>query len=126
MHDAGEALSAQINLSHPETLIVFFKEAFNLLKGSIDDREKLLFKEPSFVENNIKSIDDLINYWTNIFRHLNITRDLKNKLKNVSLSDEKIVEKIYQDKVLIDKESPLKLSKEAIKIFVEKSTKNFI
>ena len=126
MHDAGEALSAQISLSHPETLVVFFREAFNLVKEAIEGTQNYLFEQATFVKYGIKSIDDLINFWTDVFDYLNITRDLKNKLKCNFVSNEKIVEKIYQDKVLIEKESPLKLSKEDLEYFVEKSIKYFI
>jgi len=125
MHDAGEALSAQVSLSHPQTLIIFFEYAFNLIKDFIKDREILLTEDLEFSKAKIKSIENLIDFWINIFKKFNLISEIKNKMKNVSISNDKICNKIFQDKVLINKESPLKLSEEIIRDFVERSLNRF-
>lgn len=128
LHTSGEALSAQLPLSHPETLIVFFESAINLYISKIHDREELLISRlrSIFSELQIHSIIDVVNYWKSLFEQIGIYRDIKDVFNLKDIYTEKIIGTIMQDKVLVTKESPILLTLGIVRSFVDESANRFI
>lgn len=128
IHDAGEALSAQASLSHPESLIVFFEQAIGQYLPAIGDREEILINrvKTTIPELKIYSIKDVVNYWKAVFEKHDIYKHIKDAIGKKHLDSERIINKILQDQVLINKESPVLLTSEMIRDFIVKSLNRYI
>ena len=118
-----EALSAQVALSHPETLYVFFEESIKQYSGAIEDRALLLLNvlNAKSLIKEYNSINDIIALWKSLFNKYNIEENIKEKIKYTEINLNKITDIIIKDKVLIDKESPITLTYELVQDFVKSS-----
>lgn len=131
MHEAAGALLELTNLNHPETLYVFFRDVIEQYKPAITDREKHLLAHlrliPQFEKFN--TIDDVIAWWESIFSKVGLDKKVRDRLVACTHSVEHVSEHVFQrvfaDKVWINKESPVVLDEKAIKQMINKSFARF-
>ena len=131
IHEAAGALLELTDLSHPETLFVFFREAIEQYLDSIRDREALLLSHlrliPAF--SGFSSMDDVIRWWEEIFAEVGLVSRIKISVSALSPSLERVrdhvFQRIYSDKVWITKESPLALDEGAIRELIDRSLARF-
>jgi alcohol dehydrogenase class IV len=131
MHEAAGALLELTNLNHPETLYVFFRDVIEQYKHAITERKKLLLAHlrliPHFEKFN--TIDDIIEWWEAIFCKVGLDKKVRDRLKSCSHPVEKVSEHVFQrvfaDKVWINKESPVVLDEKAIRLLIDRSFARF-
>lgn len=131
MHEAAGALLELTNLSHPETLYVFFRDAIEQYKHAIPDREKLLLAHlrlmPSFEEFN--TLDDIIAWWEAIFRKVGLDKKVRDGVAACAFPigqvREHVFKRVFSDKVWINKESPVVLDEQAIWQLIDRSFARF-
>lgn len=131
MHEAAGALLELTNLSHPETLYVFFRDVVEQYKHAIHEREKLLLAHlrlmPSFEKFN--ALDDIIGWWEAIFRKVGLDKKVRDGVAAcnypVSQVREHVYKRVFSDKVWINKESPVMLDEQAIRLFIDRSFARF-
>ena len=131
MHEAAGALLELTNLSHPETLYVFFRDVVEQYKHAIHEREKLLLAHlrlmPSFEKFN--ALDDIIEWWEAIFRKVGLDKKVRDGVAacNYPASQvrEHVYKRVFSDKVWINKESPVMLDEQAIRLFIDRSFARF-
>jgi alcohol dehydrogenase class IV len=131
IHEAAGALLELTALNHSETLFVFFRAAISQYMDNIQHRERDLIgamklKKP-FAQ--MESLENILEWWEMIFHKLEIDSHIKfeiRKLNNSPLeSFQHIFNRIYDDKVWIQKESPIRLDSKKIEQLINKSLQNF-
>jgi alcohol dehydrogenase class IV len=131
IHEAAGALLELTDLSHPETLFVFFRDAIEQYLESIRDRERQLISHlrlvPAFAD--FASMEDVILWWEALFAKVGLDsriRDSIIKLKpDLDKARDHIFQRIYADKVWITKESPITLDEPAIRELIDRSLARF-
>lgn len=131
MHEAAGALLELTNLSHPETLYVFFRDVVEQYKHAITEREQLLLAHlrliPHFEE--LDTIDDIIGWWETIFHKVGLDKKVRDRVKTCAYPTEQVREhvfkRVFADKVWINKESPVVLDEMAIKQVIDRSFQRF-
>lgn len=124
IHEAAGALLELTNLSHAETLYIFFEEFFNFYK-------KILNSKINNNNKNLKhdTIYSLIEWWKKEFKRNRIDERIKKKLKNMNIYSQEninyILNRVNQDKVWNYKESPIILSKKKSKYLIRKSLSKY-
>jgi len=127
IHDAGEALSAQTSLSHPETLFIFFENAIRQYYGKIRGKESLLISRLNSISKcaDIATVKDIILLWKKLFKQHGLEEQIRNKTKMNKINIRDIVDQIMSDKVLINKESPVKLNRDKVVNLVKRSLQDY-
>jgi len=131
MHEAAGALLENTDLCHAESLFVFFEETMNLYKKYIDKKLNPLLFSSKIQSNHIKihNFKKINDWWENIFEDYGIKNDIKKSMKNISISKNELItrifKRIYSDKVWIEKESPIKLREKEIKKYIKNSLNKF-
>ena len=131
IHEAAGALLELTNLSHPETLFVFFREVVRQYLVEIRDHEERLVSSlrliPAFAQ--FTSLEDVISWWEQLFVKVGLDskiRDSIARLKpNIDKARDHIFQRVYSDKVWITKESPLILDEKLIMLFIDRSLDRF-
>lgn len=131
IHEAAGALLELTPLSHPETLFVFFRDAVEQYLGAIGGREAQLLSQlrlvPAFA--NFSALDDVIGWWEEMFAKTGLDARIRKSMVELKPSLGKVrdhvFQRIYSDKVWINKESPLPLDDEAIRNLIERSLSRF-
>jgi len=123
IHDVGEAISAETDLSHPETLFVFFESIMNLYDHRFFKKKILLINKLNKEQIKLKSFKDIGVFWRKVFERENLITNIKNKLNSSRINKDFILMKVMSDKVLVTKESPVKLNEKNIKLIISKSLK---
>jgi alcohol dehydrogenase class IV len=127
IHEAGGALREHTNLSHAETLLVFLHSACEDYAPYVDSefgslwsslaREMPAGSAPS-------GLIELAEWWEQIFRKFDASESVVSATRAISNDDtirEKIFLRVRDDRVWVEKESPLLLSDEVIQQFIIKS-----
>lgn len=104
LHDAGEALAAQVPLSHPMTLLVFLPALFDLHAPVRALRLGAGMDWPA--------------YWAEGARRWGLDKTLRSALGEVQVDPEPLVATILADRVLMEKESPVPLGEATVRRFV--------
>jgi alcohol dehydrogenase class IV len=131
MHEAAGALLELTNLSHPETLYVFFRDVVEQYKHAITEREQLLIAHLRLIPHfeNFKTIDDVIKWWEAIFHKVGLDKKVRDRVKTCTYPTEQVREhvfkRVFADKVWINKESPVVLDEMAIKQVIDRSFQRF-
>ena len=129
IHEAAGALLEVSNLSHPETLFVFFKEGILQYQNQIKIQEKKLI---SFIGSNmlaepINSLFDLIVWWEKMFEFAGITQRISYEIQRIQPELPNIrahvFQRIWSDRVWVEKESPLPLNEQMIYELFDQSIK---
>jgi len=131
IHEAAGALLELTELSHPETLFVFFRDAIEQYLESIRDRERELIAHlqlvPSFAD--FTSMEDVISWWEALFAKVGLDSRIRDAIVRLKPSLDKVhdhvFQRIYADKVWITKESPLALDEKAIRELIDRSLARF-
>lgn len=131
MHEAAGALLELTNLSHPETLFVFLREAVEQYSDAIADQERQLIAQlrlvPAFAK--FATLDDVVGWWETTFDRAGLTARIRDAVAGLepSLAEVRghIFQRVYSDKVWITKESPLTLDEAAIGRFIDRSLARF-
>jgi alcohol dehydrogenase class IV len=127
IHEAAGALLEVTNLSHPETLFVFFKKGMMQYQHQIRDQEQKLI---SFINDNmqsksISSLSELIDWWEKLFDHAGIASRVALEIKRIEPDlhhiRDHIFQRIWDDKVWVEKESPLTLNEKLIYDLIDQS-----
>lgn len=132
MHEAAGALLERTDLSHPETLFVFFRQAVEQYMSDISDREFLLLAHLniSMPDAGLTSLNDVIAWWETVFETTGLTDKIKSSLGERVEEFDEIREHIYQrvftDKVWVGKESPTPLTDQDVVSLVNKSLDGFV
>ena len=131
IHEAAGALLELVDLSHPETLFVFFRDAAEQYLDLIGDREELLVSHlrliPAF--SGFSSLDDVITWWESAFAKVGLDRRIREAMATIQYPLEQVqrhvFERVYADKVWINKECPVRLDEQSIADLVDKAFGRF-
>lgn len=131
IHEGAGALLELTNLSHSETLFVFFRDAIEQYSEAISDRESLLaahlrvnakFKE-------IQTMDDIISWWEKLFVDVGLDAKVRKELGACQFPLEKVrthvFQRIFTDKVWVGKESPVLLDENLVWNLIDLSFARF-
>ncbi len=131
MHEAAGALLELTDLSHPETLFVFFRDVVEQYKHAITNREKQLISHLCLIKEfeGFHTIDDIIEWWEAIFRKLGLDKKIRDGISAcaypVDHVREHVFKRVFSDKVWINKESPISLDDKAIRQMINRSFVRF-
>jgi alcohol dehydrogenase class IV len=131
IHEAAGALLERTNLSHPETLFVFFKKAVEQYAKDISDTEYLLLAHLKIAmpDTNFSSISDVVKWWEDAFDSCGLTNkimlELNRSEEELSEIHEHVFERVFGDKVWVDKECPTKLGSQEVDDLVRFSLSQF-
>lgn len=131
IHEAAGALLELTDLSHPETLFVFFRDAIEQYLSQIADREQTLLARlqviPAFA--HFERMDDVIRWWEALFARVGLVERIRVSLDRLAPSQKTakahIFQRVFADKVWITKESPLPLDEAGISGFIDRSLARF-
>jgi len=122
LHDAGEALAAQMDLPHPLTLCVFLPALLELHQPVAAERLGNL--APETAEASAPG-----ECWANLWMRGAATWGLEARIRSAFQATppaaDPIVAKILSDRVLMDKESPVPLDETTVHGFVRRSLDSF-
>jgi alcohol dehydrogenase class IV len=126
VHEAAGALLEDVNLTHAQTLWVFFPEFCNqLLATNHQALSTLLSKVNGLSSVNFPTMDSLLDWWRKCFVQFGIIEELSSRLiiseQLGQIRQEKIVHRVATDKVWVDKECPVFLDTSEIERFVSAS-----
>jgi len=132
IHEAAGALLELTTLTHAETLFVFFRTAVEQYLAEISSLEKLLIEQlrmlPTF--KDFTSMEDLISWWELIFQKVELDIKIKDAVIKIepSLANarEHIFNRVYSDKVWMEKESPVVLTSQLTYQLVDESLQRFL
>jgi alcohol dehydrogenase class IV len=131
IHEAAGALLEMTDLSHPETLFVFFRDAIEQYSEAIGDREARLLSQlrlvPAF--GGFVSMGDMIGWWEDMFARTGLDLKIQNSVSKLKPSLGRVRDHVFQrvcsDKVWINKESPLVLNEADIRNLIDGSLARF-
>lgn len=131
IHEAAGALLELTDLSHPETLFVFFRDAIEQYLSQISDHEQALLDRlrliPAFAQ--FKRMEDVICWWEALFERVGLVERIRASLARLGSSQDTakahIFQRVFTDKVWITKESPLPLDEAGISGFIDRSLARF-
>ncbi len=111
LHTAGEALSSEIELSHPQTLKVFFEGCLIQYKENIEfDFKELCPRLPAGFDN----LEKIINFWNGVWVSFGLENQLSEVLSGQIVNLQAIRTMVLKDQVLLTKEHPSRLSDHAL------------
>lgn len=124
IHEAAGALLEITNLSHPETLAVFFASAHEQyaartapLTGMLVDR--IAAEAPSA---GIRSMDGLIAWWDDRLRATGALARIHEQVAALrpqrAAAEARIFERVWSDRVWVEKESPVSLGEADVRAFI--------
>ncbi len=131
IHEAAGALLELTTLSHAETLFVFFRTAVEQYLAEISSLEQALLSQvrmlPAFA--SFRTIQDIIYWWEMVFHKVHLDLKIKEAVRkldpNINDVRNHIFNRIYSDKVWVEKESPTGLSEEDVWHLVDHSLNRF-
>lgn len=131
IHEAAGALLELTDLSHPQTLFVFFRDAIEQYLSQIAESEAALIarlrQTPSF--SHFTRLDDVIRWWEALFAHTGMVERIYDSVRRLrasrALAKTHIFDRVFSDKVWISKESPVVLDEAAVSCFVDRSLARF-
>jgi alcohol dehydrogenase class IV len=131
IHEAAGALLELTTLNHAETLFVFFRTAIEQYLAEIPNLEKALIAQlsllPAFA--SFRTIEDVISWWEMIFQKVHLDVKIKKAISKieptVASARKHIFNRVYSDKVWVEKESPVALSEKDVWYLVDCSLNRF-
>ncbi len=126
IHEAGGALFERAPLCHGETLLVFLFEALSSYDEVLSTEFESLFVALTQYDVALgsKSLCGLAEWWEEVFRQENLLRPIGAavvSIGDVSEAKHHIINRVAQDRVWVEKESPVVLTRNNIVRFVEDS-----
>lgn len=111
LHSFAEAYAPESPLSHPQTLLLFYKTVYRTLKKPLEAAlQQIDLNEPV-----IANSEDVIEFWQFLFAHhyLALKGAVSNN-KDLELSMKRTVNRVLNDRVLIENESPVPIEAKKI------------
>jgi alcohol dehydrogenase class IV len=127
IHEAAGALLELTDLSHPETLYVFFQSAYEQYAVQTAGLCDQLVRHIGVAapELQIGGMDAVLEWWTALFDELHISARIRGRLAALGPKAEEVkshvFERVWSDRVWVEKESPVPLDTEAVRVFVSDS-----
>jgi alcohol dehydrogenase class IV len=126
IHEMAGAFLEQTGLSHPQSLVVFWKEAFKNLDESKNGHTKINHIKQAF---GFRTLEDLTDYWEALFTKHGVFKEIKLRLSALDKQDitqiqTKVVNKTMGDLVWINKECPTTLDEHVLNKIFTKSIEN--
>ena len=127
IHEAAGALLEHSELTHPETLSVFFAPAVERYRDAVGDRLAVLLPHLAarLPGTAVGSLDDLLAWWDRAFDAVGLRERVAEALGRVELPagelEEHIVARVKADRVWAEKEGPVPLGDADIAVFVADS-----
>jgi alcohol dehydrogenase class IV len=118
LHDAGEALAAQVSLPHPLTLRVFLPALLALHRPVSAERLEGLGPDAAHAAFPGEGWADL---WLRGAATWGLDARIRSAFQATPPTPDPIVAKVLSDRVLMDKESPVPLDEATVRDFVERS-----
>lgn len=125
IHEAAGALVERCRLSHPETLMVFFRSAYSQYRAAIADRETLLMRRFACdaPELGLSDFDAVIQWWDRAFGRVGLAARIAATMAELASSAgalrAHVFERVHNDRVWCGKESPVPLDEPAIHEFID-------
>lgn len=121
MHTSGEALAAQVHLSHPLTLWTFLEENLRLFHDAYHAQEDGLFPALARILGCPATdvLDALASLWRKRLAATGNIARIQEALRNGNPDPKKIVEACGTDHVLLTKEAPQPFDRQRLEQFVE-------
>ena len=127
VHEAAGALLELTDLSHPETLFVFWQSAYEQYADAVADVTTQLFGRLAMVAPHlqISTPERLTAWWSVLFDEMGITTRIRERVTAL-VSDagevrSRVFERVWSDRVWIEKESPVHLDASAVGAFVDEA-----
>lgn len=122
LHTAGEALSAEVNLSHPMSLWVFFNSVVSHYGKIIaSDYEKL----KKILPKNFGSVDAIIEFWNSTWLHFGLDAETRKATSGKVVNINTVTDIVKRDQVLLTKEHPSPLSDLELGKLITRSLNDF-
>lgn len=118
LHDAGEALAAQVSLPHPLTLRVFLPALLELHRPVSAERLEGLAPD---LAHAASPGEGWANLWVQGAVAWGLDARIRSAFQAAPPTPEPIVAKILSDRVLMEKESPVPLDEATVRDFVQRS-----
>lgn len=131
IHEAAGALLEHTELTHSETLFVFLRTAYEQYHEQIKDRGNMLLHrlKSDHPQSEFESFEDIIKWWEKLFDQSGIKTNIIEALRRMDTSQtdlrNAIFNRVYSDKVWIEKESPLQLDENLVDLLIAKSLQRF-
>ena len=127
IHEAAGALLERVDLSHGETLYVFFESALKQYEEKVNEKINRLLKFCTMegLEMEFDNMDGIISFWNSVFSEFEIIKDIENAVNKNNLNKDDLISHILDrmdaDKVWNLKESPIILTPDLNKEMVTES-----
>jgi alcohol dehydrogenase class IV len=127
IHEAAGALLERTDLSHPETLFVFVRTAFEQYEQEILGKtERLLAAlRARLPHRDWGSLDDILRFWEQLFDDQGLTARIRQQVgalgERRAEAETHIFQRVASDRVWMTKESPVALDEDAVRRFVVSS-----
>ena len=131
IHEAAGALLELSTLTHPETLMVFLRPAYEQYRDAITDREFHLMRRltSEHKELGLTDFTSLIEWWGSIYEAVGLNKRIRSGMAALRASPEQVREHIFhrvrEDRVWCEKESPRPLNDEDVRSFIDTSLRSF-
>lgn len=126
VHEAAGSLLEQCNLSHSQTLWVFFPKFLSQLSLELPEETLSLLRKISALSDlPLETASDLTSWWYSRLASTDFVKGIESELKKPDNDVDHMVRNIsnhvLNDSVWVNKESPVKLTAETITSFVRDS-----
>ena len=131
IHEAAGALLERSSLTHPETLFVFFRTAYDQYHMKIRDKEAVLMSrlKEAGLSREMNGIRDVILLWEGFFQKTGLLEHIQKEMSILREDWEgirnHIFQRVWEDRVWCEKESPVPLSEEMVWNFIDHSVEAY-
>jgi alcohol dehydrogenase class IV len=131
IHEAAGALLEHTRLTHPETLFVFLRETYEHYRGHMVEREEAFIRrlKAEHPKSGFASFENVIEWWGKLFELAGIREDITREISKAGIPatelKKSIFDRIFSDKVWIEKEGPVPMDEKAIRALVDGSLRRF-
>lgn len=131
IHEAGGALLEHTKLTHPETLFVFLRSVYKQYNKHTGNREDMLLQrlKSEYPQLECGSLEGVIEWWERLYEITGITMSIIKVIKKTGIPSEElkryIFDRVYSDKVWIEKEGPFPLDENLIYDLINNSLARF-
>ena len=127
IHEAAGALLELTDLSHPETLFVFFQGAYEQYADQTADLCSQLVRHIDLAAPSLQidSMDAVVAWWSTLFAELRIGARIYERMTALGPQAaevrSRVFGRVWSDRVWVEKESPVSLDAEGVHAFIDGS-----
>jgi alcohol dehydrogenase class IV len=130
IHEAAGALLEYTRLTHAETLFVFMQSACEDYSPNLDSRLAPLWQEFSALSAGLqfRSLTEVAGWWHHQFERVDALSQITCEVSRVCASAvvrQALFDRIWADRVWVEKESPIPLTADFISSFIDRSLSRF-